>query len=154
MWYCVILCESVSHSAMSDSFVTPWAVAHQAPLSMGFSGQEFWSGLSFPSPGGSSWPRDRSRVSCVAGRCFIVWATTSHHATYYLVICFLNEQCAWDFFLPAYSSCVNTSLLVPGCFKDIHCFFHFNTCQVVPPPLSVPWTRQTTGRGYFLWKMW
>jgi len=30
--------------------VTPWTVAHQAPLSMGFSGQEYWSGLS-PFPG-------------------------------------------------------------------------------------------------------
>ena len=32
-------------------FVTPWTVALQAPLSMGFSKQEFWSGLPFPSPG-------------------------------------------------------------------------------------------------------
>ena len=32
-------------------FVTPWTVAHQAPLSMGFSRQECWSGLPFPSPG-------------------------------------------------------------------------------------------------------
>ena len=31
-------------------FVTPWTVAHQAPLSMGFSKQEYWSGLPFPSP--------------------------------------------------------------------------------------------------------
>ena len=30
---------------------TPWTVAHQAPLSMGFSRQESWSGLPFPSPG-------------------------------------------------------------------------------------------------------
>ena len=29
----------------------PWTVAHQAPLSMGFSRQEYWSGLPFPSPG-------------------------------------------------------------------------------------------------------
>ena len=29
----------------------PWTAAHQAPLSMGFSGQEYWSGLPFPSPG-------------------------------------------------------------------------------------------------------
>ena len=28
----------------------PWTVAHQAPLSMGFSRQEYWSGLAFPSP--------------------------------------------------------------------------------------------------------
>ena len=32
-------------------FGTPWTVAHQAPLSMGFSRQEYWSGLPFPSPG-------------------------------------------------------------------------------------------------------
>ena len=36
---------------MSDSFATPWAVAPQAPLSMGFSRQGYWSGLPFPSPG-------------------------------------------------------------------------------------------------------
>ena len=32
-------------------FVTPWAIAHQPPLSLGFSRQEYWSGLPFPSPG-------------------------------------------------------------------------------------------------------
>ena len=31
--------------------MTPWTVAHQAPLSIGFSRQEYWSGLPFPSPG-------------------------------------------------------------------------------------------------------
>ena len=29
-------------------FATPWIIAHQAPLSMGFSRQEYWSGLPFP----------------------------------------------------------------------------------------------------------
>ena len=32
-------------------FVTPWTIAHQVPLSMGFSRQEYWSGLPFPTPG-------------------------------------------------------------------------------------------------------
>ena len=32
-------------------FVTPWTVAHQAPLAMEFSRQEYWSGQPFPSPG-------------------------------------------------------------------------------------------------------
>ena len=36
---------------MSNSFVTQWTVACQAPLSMGFPRQEYWSGLPFPSPG-------------------------------------------------------------------------------------------------------
>ena len=37
----------VSHVGL---FVTPWTVAYHAPLSMGFSRQEYWSGLPFPSP--------------------------------------------------------------------------------------------------------
>ena len=36
---------------MSDSFVTPWTVVHQASLSVGFSRQAYWSGLPFPPPG-------------------------------------------------------------------------------------------------------
>ena len=33
------------------TLATPWIVAHQAPLSMGCSTEEYWSGLPFPSPG-------------------------------------------------------------------------------------------------------
>ena len=40
--------KSLSHVRL---FVTPWTVAYQAPPSMGFSRQEYWSGLPFPSPG-------------------------------------------------------------------------------------------------------
>ena len=44
---CLILCISVSRVR---PLVTPWTVTRQAPLSMGFSRQEYWSGLSFPTP--------------------------------------------------------------------------------------------------------
>ena len=47
--------ESVNRSVVSDS-VTPWTVAQQVPLSMGFSRQEYWSGLPCPSPGDLSNP--------------------------------------------------------------------------------------------------
>ena len=40
-----------SHSVMSDFSATLWTAAHQVPLSMGFSRQEYWSGVPFPSPG-------------------------------------------------------------------------------------------------------
>ena len=49
---------------------TPWTAAYQAPPSMGFSRQEYWSGLPFPSPGESSQPRDRTQVSRIGGRRF------------------------------------------------------------------------------------
>ena len=45
--------KSLSHVRL---FVTPWTVAYQAPPSMGFSRQEYWSGLPFPSPGDLSDP--------------------------------------------------------------------------------------------------
>ena len=37
--------------SLAQLFATPWTAAHQAPRSMGFSRQEYWSGLPFPSPG-------------------------------------------------------------------------------------------------------
>ena len=48
MCVCVCVCESLSHVRL---FATPWTVACQALLSMEFSWQEYWSALSFPSPG-------------------------------------------------------------------------------------------------------
>ena len=45
---CLVKVKSLSRVRL---FVTPWTVAHQARLSMGFSRQECWSGLPFPSPG-------------------------------------------------------------------------------------------------------
>ena len=55
-------------------FLTPWYAAHQAPLPMGFSRQEYWSGLPCPPPGDlpnrGIGPVSAS-VSCIAGRFFI-----------------------------------------------------------------------------------
>ena len=49
----VIISHKVKVKSLSrvQLFVTPWTVTHQAPLSMGFCRQEYWSGLPFPSPG-------------------------------------------------------------------------------------------------------
>ena len=41
----------LSLSVVSHSFLTPWTVAHQGPLSVGFPRQEYWCGSPFPSPG-------------------------------------------------------------------------------------------------------
>ena len=50
-----MLCVCVGGCAQSLScvqlFATPWTVAHQAPLSLGFPRQEYWPGLPFPLPG-------------------------------------------------------------------------------------------------------
>jgi len=46
-WKWKVKVKSLSHVRL---FATPWTAAHQAPLSMGFSRQEYWSGLPLPSP--------------------------------------------------------------------------------------------------------
>ena len=65
---------SVAMSCLT--LATPWTEACQAPLSMGFSRQEYWSGLSFPSPGDLPDPGTEpvspilQVISCIAGKFF------------------------------------------------------------------------------------
>ena len=49
-------------------FVTPWTAALQAPSSMGFPRQEYWSGLPFPSPGDPPNPGIKPSSPALAGR--------------------------------------------------------------------------------------
>ena len=79
-------------------FVTSWTVAHQAPLSIGFSRQGYWSGLPFPSPGdlpvpeteptcttlqADHWTTGENAGSWTAKRDkkLISWRFLSHHET-------------------------------------------------------------------------
>ena len=51
IWYSYTRCVCVSRSVLIWLLVTPWTVACQAPLSIEFSRQEYWSGYPFSSPG-------------------------------------------------------------------------------------------------------
>ena len=57
--------EEVKSFSRVRLFETPWTVAYQAPLSMGFSRQEYWSGLPFPSPGDLPDPGMEPRASAL-----------------------------------------------------------------------------------------
>ena len=55
-------------------FATPWTVAHQESVHGILQARVLeWVAISFSR--GSSWPRDRTQVSCIVGRCFNLWAT-------------------------------------------------------------------------------
>ena len=69
----VFLCL-VALSIVPDSFVTLWIIACQAPPSMEFSRQEYWSGLSFPLPGDVPDPGDETQVSCIGRQLLYHWA--------------------------------------------------------------------------------
>ena len=57
---------------MSDSFSTPWTVACQALLLMGFPRQEYWSGLPFPSSGDLPDPRIEPASPSLGGRFYFI----------------------------------------------------------------------------------
>ena len=60
-----------NHQVMSDSFMILWSIACQAPLSMGFSREEYWSGLPFPTPGDLPNLGTELTFPTLAGRFFI-----------------------------------------------------------------------------------
>ena len=64
--------KSLSHVRL---FATPWTVAYQAPPPMGFSRQEYWSGLLFSSPGDLPNPGIEPWSSALWADAFTIWAT-------------------------------------------------------------------------------
>ena len=79
VYLCVCVCAR-AHAQSCPTLVTPWSIAHQAPLFMVFfSRQEYGSGLQFPPPQDLPWDRpwDRKRISQVSGigrRTLYYWA--------------------------------------------------------------------------------
>ena len=68
--------QALSHVRL---FVTPWAIACQAPLSMGILQARIVEWVAIPSSRESSQPRDWTQVSLIAGRFFTIWATRAAH---------------------------------------------------------------------------
>ena len=89
-------------------FVTPWSIDCQAPLSMGFSRHEYWSGLSFPLPGDLPHPGVESTSlmpPVLAGRFFTTRATREGFV-YSLYIIAVKLVFFFFFFLVAFGKAV------------------------------------------------
>ena len=84
-----------TRSVLFDSFVTPWTVAHQTPLSLGFSSKiTEWIVISFSN--GASWSRDQTWVSCIVSGFFTIWATREVHLA---AIHFKFLRSSWWFYI-------------------------------------------------------
>ena len=114
---CVILlyvCKLISQSC--PSFATPWTAARQAPLSMGSSRQEYWSGLPFPSPGDLPNPRIESKSPALAGEFFTTEAPGKSCCLQNItIIFFLIWQC-W-----AFSAAHRLSLVAESRSSSLNC---------------------------------
>ena len=95
MWTCCLVAQSC------PPFATQWTVAHQAPLSMGFSRQEYWSGLPCLSPGYLPDPGIKPAFllsPALAGRFFTTsatWEAPSNWAALPESISIFSRFCAW-----------------------------------------------------------
>ena len=101
---CVRVCVCVYVHAQSIScvwlFVTPWIGAHQTPLSLGFSRQEYCSGLPFPTPGDLADPRIKPMSPALAGRFFTtVPPGKPLHMISYLLLTILSSRSTWPHFI-------------------------------------------------------
>ena len=86
------------------TLVTPWTVPRQAPLSMGFSRQEYWRGLPFPSPRDLPDPGIKLKYSTspiLTGRFFTIWTTRDSKTSSINLSnhCFNSNQCGGNLFL-------------------------------------------------------
>ena len=82
-----ITCE-LSRFSHVQLFETPWTVARQAPLSMGFSRQEYWSRWPFPLPGDLSDPG----IKPMSFKCLLHWQACSYHYCYLESPAYLKNQ--------------------------------------------------------------
>ena len=117
-----------SHAVMSDSFVTPWTVACQAPLYMGLCRQGYFSRV-------SSWPRDQIHMSHI-GRWIFTTEALGSPVTYYLVFIFVFQFCRLKGHLFVGIIWV---MLVPDEFEwfgkfSVHLHFNFSSCLLIWVP--------------------
>ena len=85
-----ICCAVLSHSVVFNS-VTPWTVAHLAPLSMEFSRQEYWSGLPCSPPGDLPNPVIKPRFPALLADSLLA-ELPGKLVQYILVVCFIHSS--------------------------------------------------------------
>ena len=78
-----LVCVYAQFLSCDQLFATPWTIAHQAPLSMEFSRQEYWSGVAMSSSRASSLPRDQTHVSYFGRRILYHCTTWEAHLSQY-----------------------------------------------------------------------
>ena len=114
VYVCVLTCVWL--------FVIPWTVVHQVPFSTGFSRQEYWHGLPFPTAGDLPGSRDQSCVSCIAKWVLYHWATCNVLLSHSVMSNSLRPfgllpvrfLCPWDF--PGKNTGVGCHFLLQGIF--------------------------------------
>ena len=151
------MCVCVFSRSVVSNSVIPWTVGRQAPLSMGFSRQEYWSGLPFPFPGDLPKPGIKSMSLPLAGGLFTTVPpgknrNSNQIGTFAVLLCGLNEKMRKRMpgsrltaALPSpplvFSGSVMVSLLPWPCVSD-ELSGHRGSAQRQPPREALCWLPQ------------
>ena len=104
-------------------FATPWTIARQGPLSMGFPRQEYWSGLPFPSPGDLPYPGiEPTSLTC-----------STLASGFFLFLFFLTNFCL--------HSALQPFLFPPSIFYSVHVWLFatpWTIARQAPLPMGFP----------------
>ena len=116
------LCFPAQSLQSCPTLVTPWTGTHQAYLSLGFSRQEYCSGLLYPPPGESSWLRDQTHVSyisCIGRRVFFFFFLTTNTTGK------APKRCNWHIVCDdlMHSSFMSWSPRVYSPFSEVHAYY-------------------------------
>ena len=109
----LLLLLLLSHFSRVQLCVTPWTAAYQAPLSMGFSRQEYWSGVPLPSP-----------------------SSTSGTLIMPIVFLVLSKK-----YLNLFSLSLFFSPIIIFFFSVNICDFHYSAIQFADPFLCIIWSK-------------
>ena len=113
------MCQSLSHVHL---FATPQTVAYQASLSMGFSRQEYWSGLPFPSPGNLPNPGIEPRSLALKAVYTHIYTHTHILNLLYLFYLLMDSDCFCIFVIVN-----NAAVTILGCMFLFKLAFSFSS---------------------------
>ena len=103
-------------------FATPWTVAQQAPLSMGFSREEYWNGLPVPSPG--DLPHSGIKLGSPTLKAFLIWICSSFKAWMALS---LSRRACFVKLVKASTLIIISVVPIEGTNKAAIYSYHWNT---------------------------
>ena len=121
----VVLSESVSHSVVSNSLWPHGLYSPPGSSAHGIIQARIW--VAIPSSRGSSWPRDRTRLSCIVGRFFTIWAI--REAQYGIKLVGYLEICKMSTVPDTWSTSYTWKLLRnsdPG----VRLLIHYHNCNI------------------------
>ena len=126
-WCCLVV-------KSCPTFATPWAVAHQALLSMEFPRQKYWTGLPFIFPGDLPDPEIKSEFFCIGWWILYHWTTREAHT--FCISCTFYVNLPFIFHITSENSTPHSLKKMPVKQKSTKSWYCYENSCDIPEPLK------------------